>query len=195
MSLLAFDLSQLYARTFGGRPFVINGQNEKLEGSSTLVTQYLNKEIWLPVLFTGLSTSDFPAGGMVVRPGELLLPYTTVKISSKKNIVKTPLAERKGSVRELFSTDDYQIALKGFLIDEQNRRWPDKEINLLRKLYDENQALTLDNALTNIFLDDRRVVIEAFDMPEVEGGRNHIRPFSLTLESDSIFTLEVAANV
>jgi hypothetical protein len=72
--------------------------------------------------------------------------------------------------------------------------WPERELTILKKLDDLNTAIQIDNALTNIFLDqDTRVVITALELPEVEGGRNHIRPFSMTLESDSIFTLQ--ANV
>jgi hypothetical protein len=36
-----------------------------------------------------------------------------------------------------------------------------------------------------------KVVMESFELPEVEGGRKHVRPFNIQLESDSVFTLEV----
>ena len=57
----------------------------------------------------------------------------------------------------------------------------------------------LDNALTNIFLTDkslqldeqRRVVIEGIELPDVQGGRERVRPFTMQLESDSVFTLEL----
>jgi len=202
MSFMLFDLQQLYRQTFGGRPyqigneqgspeltpFVIDGQNTSLTqvSGSQLVGDYLGKEIWLPIKFIGLDASLF---GM----SELMLPYSVIKISSKKTIVKTELAERKGTVKELFSVEDYNMQIKGFVIDESpNRIWPEQELITLRTLYELNEAVQLDNALTNIFLDkDQRVVIESLELPEVEGGRKHIRPFSMTLESDSIFTLEL----
>lgn len=202
MSTIAFDLEQLYQRTFGGRPYkvpseqithpqeagyVITGTNNAVSqlSGSALIENYLGKEIWLPTRFLGLNINSF-------QRSELFLPYTVIRISGKKTIVKTPMAERQGTVKELYSTDDYAISIKGFLIDDTNRLWPDQELNALKYLWEIQQAVYLDNALTNIFLNkDQRVVIESFDLPEVEGGRKHVRPFSLQLESDSIFTLEL----
>jgi hypothetical protein len=201
MSLITYDLQQLYRRTFGGSPYqvgdesavaeltpyLIESTNTKVSqlSGSPLVTEFMGKEIWLPVTFLNL-----PAD--VVAGGKLLLPYSVIKIAGKKTIVKTALSERRGTVKELFSIDDYSISIKGFLIDE-NRVWPEEELSVLKRLFETQEAVHLDNALTNIYLDkDTRVVIEDFDLPEVEGGRKHIRPFSMKLESDSIFTLELA---
>jgi hypothetical protein len=199
MSLFIVDIKNLYRQTFGSKPhvpdaedraeeqgFVINGSADNVSqiSGSALKTEYLGKEIWLPIKFVNLDASVF---GVT----ELLLPYSVIRISGKKTIVKTPLAERKGTVKELYSIDDYSINIKGFVIDE-GRVWPEKELIILKKLYELNEAIELDNALTNIFLDeDQRVTIEGLELPEVEGGRKHIRPFSFSIESDSVFTLEL----
>jgi Domain of unknown function (DUF6046) len=205
MGLAIYDLAQLYRYQFGGRPFVIGKEQPSAEAEpfvinadnvqvsqvsgSALTENYLGKEIWLPVKFLGLDASVFGVD-------ELLLPYSVIKISSSKTIVSTPLSERRGTVKEYFSAEDYQITIKGFVIDEADRIWPEKELIVLKQLDDLTTAIQLDNALTNIFLDkDTRVVISKLDLPEVEGGRKHIRPFSMTLMSDSIFTLDVADNV
>ena len=190
MSLLIYDLEKLYAYTFGGGAYRIDGKNtnasdELRSNTGLLKRQYNDKEIWLPVKFTDLDAS--------FKKGELLLPYSVISISGKKTIVKTPLAERKGTVKELYNVDDYDISIKGFLIDEANRLWPESQIDDLKRIYENQLAVGLDNALTNIFLKDQgqRVVIETLDFPPVEGGRIHIRPFSMKLESDSVFTLEL----
>jgi len=92
----------------------------------------------------------------------------------------------------LYSTDDYSISLKGFFIDDKNRIWPEEELTAFKRLFELQTAVVLENALTNVFLEKgQKVVIESFELPEVEGGRKHVRPFSIELESDSIFTLEV----
>lgn len=200
MSAIVYDLNQLYRQTFGSKPHVpkvvptanqdepfqiseSNSNVSQLSGSS-FTAQYLGKEIWLPVKFYNLDVSIFGTD-------KILLPYTVIKISAKKTIIKTPLAERKGTVKELYSIDDFTISLKGFVIDEANRNFPESELIVLKKLFERNEAIDFDNALSNIFLDEQRVVIESLELPEVEGGRKHIRPFSMTLESDSVFTLDV----
>lgn len=196
MSTIAFDLEQLYRRTFGNTPYKIpdakSGSNKQLSDAngSTLKETYLEREVWLPTKF--LNVNIDPTGR---NHNDLLLPYSVIKISGKKTIVKTPMAERGGTVKELYSIDDYSISLKGFLIDHDGRLWPEAWLKALQQLFELQTAVQLDNALTNIFLVKKdaaqKVVIESLEFPEVEGGRKHVRPFNMQLESDSIFTLEV----
>jgi len=191
MSSVIYDLNQLYRRTFGSEPYVVNAEKQDVSqvSGSALTAEYLGKEIWLPVKFVDLNPDVFGAT-------EVLLPYAVMKMSAQKTIVKTALPERKGTVKELYNIDDYSISIKGFVIDETNRIWPEEELSILNKLWSLNEAVHLDNALTNIFLEkDTRVVIQNLELPEVEGGRKHIRPFSFQIVSDSIFTLELNANV
>jgi hypothetical protein len=189
MSGLTFDLDKLFEIVFGTRPYRIESSDRgkrysQLSGSA-LTEYYLGKEIWLPTRFAELNIRDYTAS-------EFFLPYSVVKISGKKTIVKTAMAERQGTVKELYSTDDYTINLKGFFIDDKNRVWPEEDLKAFKRLFELPEAVVLDNALTNIFLErDQKVVITSFDLPEVDGGRKHVRPFNIQLESDSIFTLEV----
>ena len=189
MSALTFDLDQLYESTFGTKPYRINESangNKYSRGTASVLSEpYLNKEIWLPTRFAEINIKDYKAS-------EFFLPYSVIKISGKKTIVKTAMAERQGTVKELYSTDDYAISLKGFFIDDKNRIWPEEELTAFKRLFELQTAVVLENALTNVFLEKgQKVVIESFELPEVEGGRKHVRPFSIELESDSIFTLEV----
>jgi hypothetical protein len=200
------DLSKLFEKTFGTRPFHIPELskdnppvdpfkiNQKASSSQftpkgSLIKEDLKGvEILLPVrLYDG--------------PSLLMhLPYVTVNITGKKTIVKTPISERKGTVKEQFNIDDYVINIKGFVISE-DRNFPEQQLEQLRALYETQKAVTLDNALTNIFLTDpelsqdeqRRVVINDLNISEVTGGKVHVRPFAMQLESDSIFILELEA--
>lgn len=80
-----------------------------------------------------------------------------------------------------------------------NQQFPEADIDNLKDLFELKRAVLLDNALTNIFLsapglnpyEQNRVVVESLDFPAVEGGRKNVRPFSMELESDSVFTLEL----
>lgn len=202
---LVIDIMDLFQKTFGSKPYIVNsvpaqtenndyklatqasnGEKEFTAKGSLIKEQYKGIEIMLPIRFF-----DGPA---------LLqyLPYCVLRISGKKTIVETPLSERIGSVKEQFNIDDYSIDVKGFLINEE-RKFPEAEIDTLRTLYETKKAVTIDNAMTNIFLtnpqlkpdEQRRVVVYGFDMPEQQGGRDHIRPFTMSLKSDTVFTLEL----
>jgi len=203
MGSFVFDIQQAYNRQFGSKPkvpqqeelremegFKIQGENpvSLSRTGSSLTAQYLGQEIWLPIKFFELDVNVFGVS-------ELLIPYAVIKISGKKTIVKTPLVERRGSVKEQYSVEDYQISIKGFLIGRDDNGlplFPETEITTIKNLFELNEAVRLDNALSNIFLgNDTRVVIEELDFPEVEAGKKNFRPFSMKLESDSIFTLDL----
>jgi Domain of unknown function (DUF6046) len=202
MSSLIVDIENLYQRTFGSRPYKIDGlspinnagqpysipaktQSEAYsKNGSLLETKYFGVEIWLPVKFRDLDVDKFSTG-------VLELPYSVVRITGSSNWVKTPLSERRGSVKELYSIDDYKITIKGFFID-RDRVWPEDDLFSLKKIHEAGKSFSIDNALTNVFLNaDDKVVMSSFELPEIEGGRKHVRPYVLQLESDSIFTLEL----
>jgi hypothetical protein len=163
-----------------------NAEKEFTAKGSLVKEQYNGVEIMLPVRF-------YDGPNLIAY-----MPFVVLSISGGKTIIRTPLAERSGTVKEQFNDDDYKIVIKGFLIG-QDRKFPEAEIDVLRVLKETKKAVTIDNALTNIFLlysglppeDQKRVVVTGFDMPDVTGGREHVRPFSMTLESDTVFTLEL----
>jgi hypothetical protein len=176
---------------------VVNSFNNKVQftnqGNQLYDVDVKGVEIWLP---TKLFNLPFTINGS----NQVKLPYSVISISGGTNIVRTTVSERKGTVKELYNIDDYKISIKGFFIDKERRVWPEDDIIMLKKLHESGEAFGLDNALTNPFLQDntipdmeqQRVVMTGFSLPEVEGGRKHIRPFVMNLESDSVFTLEYA---
>jgi hypothetical protein len=181
-----------YKNFFHEEAFVIDDEKlEELDVSSLgsqLTTQYLGKSVWLPITFYDLDPDLF-------NEGELLIPFATIKVSMKKEFVKTPLSQRAGTVRELYSLGDYDIQIKGFLIDLEGRKFPEEWLVTLNDLWSINEAIAIDNAATNIFLPEdedtyKRVVITGLEIPETKNGNKHIVPFAMKLESDTIFTLE-----
>ena len=190
MSNIIIDIEQLFDKTTGDI-IKIPGNKAQVTDKNLLTNDMFGVEVWLPVYF-----EDLPDD--VGDKGRLFLPYTVVRISGSSTIVRTPLAERRGTVKELYNTDDYKINIKGFFIDKEKRLFPEKDLSALKKIHEYGHAFKLVNALTDIFLADKgvspleqnKVIISAFELPEVEGGRK-VRPFTMTLESDSVFTLEV----
>ncbi len=186
------SLIDSYKNFFHEEAFVI--EEDKLEDlevsslGSQLSTQYLGKSVWLPISFYDLDPDLF-------NEGELLLPFATIKVSLKKEFKRTPLSQRVGTVKELYSLGDYDIQIKGFLIDLEGRQFPEKWLVDLNDLWSANEAIALDNAITNIFLPEgedsyKRVVMTGLEIPETKNGNKHVVPFAMKLESDTIFTLE-----
>ena len=199
--LTEYNIEQLFKTTFGSNPYKVPGLSEppnetgyKLKGSnspmtqitgSTLSTYHEGAEIWLPTWFRGLPANMF-------ENGNLFLPYSVISLSGKKNIIETNLTERFGTVKELYNIDDCKILIKGFLIDKDKRIWPEKHLMDLQSIFELDTAFILDNALTNAVLHKTDLVcIDSVDIPEVEGGRKHVRPFAIELTTSQIFVLEL----
>lgn len=124
-----------------------------------------------------------------VKLGGVELMHPIIKITSKKTIVETPLVNRTGSVKELISTDDYKINIKGVIIREDNV-FPEAEIRSLREIYLRDEALSINNALISLFLqENENVVITDLTMPETKGGVYNVRAYELNLVSDKSFKL------
>jgi len=212
---LILDIADLFKKQFGvkhyvvqgtlpyadnnvlGDPYKVNGiadteikqdKSEYTPTGSLIREKYLGVDIFLPIRLYEESNIKLL----------MYLPYCVLRISGKNNYISTPMIDRIGSVKELYNADDYKISIKGFLIGA-DRKFPESELKLLNDLRLTKTALVIDNAITNIFLsnpaladsEQRRVVITDFDLHEVQGGREHVRPFTMTLESDTIFDLEI----
>lgn len=210
MATIISSIEELYRRQFGNKPYKVGNTTESKDssqadsiykinsstnggyGTDKLTKDSQGVEIWLPVWL-----EDLPAE--VGDNGKLFLPYSVVRVSGKNNIISTPMAERIGSVKELYNTDDYKVVVKGFFIDKDQRLWPESDLVALKKIHEIGRAFKITNALTDLFLthnslpaiEQKRVVIKSFDLPEVQGGRKHVRPFVMELESDCVFTLIV----
>ena len=215
MSTIAYEIEQLYLSVFGSKPHIAKQVGGKsIDGKSNIDNGLSPNVITLPPFDTpsspnhqytgeisvnGSSYQEYYLGVEIWLPTRLILgqntlylPYSAISVTATSSWIKTGMAERKGSVKELFSIDDYKISIKGFFIDKANRLFPASDIQLLKDFHEAGQPLKLQNALSDIFLSkDDRVVIESFNLPEVMGGKKSMRPFAISLESDSVFTLEV----
>lgn len=134
---------------------------------------------------------------MPVKLGDLDLPYPIIRIQSRKNIVETQMTERKGSVIEIISQDNWKIYIRGFIF-AHDRKFPEEDIYNMRKMYERNESLVISSVLTDLFLTSQdsnnnetdKVVITDINFPEVK-GIEHVKPYEIQLISDSIFELEV----
>jgi hypothetical protein len=126
------------------------------------------------------------------------LPYSTISITMRKNIQKTALPGRQGSVKELIQIEDYQFTVQGVVLGAEViengtkviEGLPEEGIKELNELFSINEPIRLENAFAEIFLPkDNRVVIESMDLPEMKGVTG-AQAYTITLSSDTILELE-----
>lgn len=192
------DLYKLYKVQFGNSPYfvsndekkpltqepayAITAQNPRPKGSIDYSSKNIafnkigsyGQDIWFPVEL-------WKSGRKIIE-----IEACTVGVNLVKEIIRTPVSERKGKVKECFAIDDYRFTIKGFLIGK-NRIVPENQILLLKDWFETTEPIELHGGYPEIFLDEScRVAIGSLDFPEVQGKAPWIRPFTMILETDYI---------
>lgn len=197
---MLIDLRDIY-NTYFQKPYQVSKTDTAAE-----VAEYKNiaskyKNVTQDQVFNGIPVSKISeiTGREVFLPVELrsangknvTVDCATIRITYKNTIVRTPLSERRGTVKEQYSGGDYVFTIKGVLISI-NRKMPDVDIDLLKDIATNEAQVTLNNALAEIFMPgSNNVSVESLEFPEQEGKNIRMKPFVLVCETDVIETLEV----
>lgn len=123
------------------------------------------------------------------------LPYSTIAITMQKNIQKTALPGRQGTVKELIQIEDFQFTIQGIMLGsqyegEEDFYLPETALGELNELFRINEPVQLKNAFAEIFMQqDNTVVIESVDLPDMKGV-DGAQAYSIRVLSDTILELE-----
>ena len=116
------------------------------------------------------------------------LDDAVVSVTAKKTIIETPLVGRNGSVKELISIDDYEIKLVAVISGDD---YPEEEIQDIVRLFEINENLVMNCAITDYFLKaEDKVIIKSMDFPALEGVED-MQIISMSLVSDQKFELDL----
>jgi len=126
-------------------------------------------------IFTNL---EFPAGsyepldgGATIEYGPLVLDTILMDVTQSKNIVKTVLQGRNGTVKEYTSNGDYQINIKGAIVSQDANKYPEDDVNTLVDILNVPSTLEVISDYLDLFGIDE-VVVENYSLPQREGFRN-----------------------
>ncbi|MBQ7899361.1 MAG: hypothetical protein IJ307_05860 [Bacteroidales bacterium] len=117
-----------------------------------------------------------------------LLPYEPiVSVNGKNVIVKKQVSKGKvrGSIKERWSQDDYQISISGILINPSGTGFPDEDVKRLRRLCEAGKVQVM-SPLMEVFSIDQ-IVIEGYDFPFTSGPNN--QAYTISASSDDIYKL------
>lgn len=198
-----FDLLKLYKTYFDKTPYFVQNnqdkplskepgfavtiQNPRKKGSIEYSSKNIafnkigsyGQDIWFPIELR-------KSGKKVIE-----IDACTTSVNMVKEIIRTPVSERKGKVKECFAIDDYRFNIKGFLIGK-DRRVPEDQILQLKDWFETTEPIELHGGYVEIFLDKScRVAVSNMEFPEVQGKAPWIRPFTMTIETDYIDDLNI----
>jgi len=107
-------------------------------------------------------------------------PIISLRLSKK--IVKTEIAGLDGTVKERISNGDYQIVIKGIIVNENTDDYPEEEVRNLRKIIESNDAVKIKCRLTSLF-NITDMAIEDFDIPGEPGAMSY-QAYTISGSSD-----------
>ena len=159
----------------GGRP--VNKREEVWSGSG---------DYWLGrTVLTDLIVN-------VPEQGLLLINDVTMNISLQKEVVKTALVGRAGTVKEYITDGDYQINMSvgmvatdgsGTIIDQ----YPERAVTQLREILERPEALEVSSAYLDIF-GISRIVVTGFSARQMTHSNRQV--IEITALSDTNYVIE-----
>ncbi|QKX04887.1 hypothetical protein HN014_08135 [Aquimarina sp. TRL1] len=109
-----------------------------------------------------------------------------ITINGQKRIVETVVtgSNRRGTVKELISADDYRIRIEGICFD-QKRQYPQKQVEEIISICEENRALPVKNDLLELF-NVHSLVIKSYSFDKMQ-GQPHMQKYIINAISDEDF--------
>ena len=118
-----------------------------------------------------------------------LLPVDPLVSVSEKNIIArryVAKSERRGSIKERWSMDDYEITISGVLMTDADNTLA-HYIQQLRHYCEAKESVVVVCDMLNSLYDVTRVSIESCDYPFTKGEENQM--FTIKAYSDDLYDL------
>ena len=114
-------------------------------------------------------------------------------ITQNKQIIKTNIAGVAGTVKEYISKGDYEITIRGALVDPNGQRYPEEQARQLKEYLEAEEAIEIASSFLNDIFNVQYIVVESFSFPQVEGTQN-VQLFEIKAVSDDPVELTVLQN-
>ena len=104
-----------------------------------------------------------------------------ITINQQKNIVRTSVNNRKGTIKEYISDGDFSVQIQGILVGDGNN-YPLDDVHTLKKLLAEPQNIKVVSPYLELW-GIYELTVETYNIPQQQGWQN-IQPFEISAYSD-----------
>ena len=160
--------------------------DEAGEVDPVIITSYLGTPVLSNIVF---AAGSYERDGEIINFDGLTINTVLMTITQTKNIVKTPMQGRDGTVKEFISLGDYVIGLNGALVNEDGEAYPAEQVNALIELMKVPESLEFTSEFIDRF-GSFELTIEAWDIPQKQGERSQ-QQFSIKAVSDNPIELQL----
>jgi len=154
MDLLTNSLSDIYRQLFGATGKLLKDLAGSAEGT---------------IIRCPLTLSY--AGDDLYNPDSWKLPYEPlISVTGRNVIIRNHILKNreKGTVKELWSADDYEIEIKGIVSTSDRTKLPEAEINRLRWFFEVRRTIEVSSPLLGLF-GIQYMAIENISFPHTDG--------------------------
>lgn len=158
---------------------------DNLEGLSDIEVRELirHNALGYPMVMP-LEIENPHTGEMWTLPWEPVITIKGKNVITRRRVAKS---ERRGTIKEYWTQDDYEISIQGSLMDCFNEQhYPGEQVGQLREICEAKKDLRVNCLLFDLF-DISRIVIEDFDLPFTKG--ENIQGYVIKAYSDDLFEL------
>ncbi|MDB0601072.1 DUF6046 domain-containing protein [Tenacibaculum maritimum] len=168
-----FNIRELTANAHGYAGLIpkFNKLGKAIRGRTHLGTPY-----FMDVVLNGIRL-----------PNEPLLTF-----SGQKRIVQTAIAgsERRGTVKELISSNDYRIKIEGVCIEAGKKEYPQRQVEELIALCEKPAALDFENELAELY-GIHKLVVTSYSFDSMQ-GKPYSQKYVINAVSDEDFYAELS---
>lgn len=105
------------------------------------------------------------------------------EVNQTKNIITTSVQGRPGTVKEYIAAGDYEVMLRGAIVNSGSNSYPHDQVNALIRLLELDVALTAISEYLQMFGVYNLVVMD-YALPQQEGFQN-VQLFEISCLSDT----------
>lgn len=164
------------------RRYAFGEENE----DATIGTSYLGTPVYARLEFSKEGVEELVGTPSTVDGNEgarnLVLETVLLTVSQSKNIVKTAIQGRNGTIKEYIGEGDYQINILGSIVSPEALVYPREEVDLLIRYCKINREFGVICDFLSLF-GIENIVIENYTVSEKLGSRNEV-PFEIVAISD-----------
>ncbi len=136
-----------------------------IEDRVSLTTEIDQKSMFGTLVFSDLKLQD-PDSDLAIYMDTVLFD-----VSHPKNIVKTSMQGRAGTVKEYISDGDYSISIKGAIVNSIGTAYPEHDVKTLIELLQLPTALIVTSPYLQLF-NIYSLVVDDYTFPQREGFEN-----------------------
>lgn len=124
--------------------------------------------------------------------GVLLINDVIMNVSLQKEIVKTVIVGRAGTIKEYITDGDYQITMSVGLVAINDRgeiidQYPERAVLQLREILEKAEALEVNSVFLDIF-DINRIVVTGFSVKQMTYSNRQVVEITAISDDDYFIT-------